>query len=524
MPTSNLTTPGVYINEINAFPNSVAPVATAIPAFIGYTPQAMYEGKSYINIAQKITSFAEFQAIYCYPNPQGPADPAKQYNPQYYLVEQKAQPANNDYLVINGSYYAVVPDANTVYYLYNSIRLFYENGGADAYIVSVGGYGSSSQTPMSPGGQIINPNVQLNDLLGGLKLLLNEQEPTMYICPDATLLSVADNSTLMEEMLMQSSTMGTSICIFDIIGARNPDPILYTNDITTFRNSTGSNGLDYGCAYYPFIGTTIMQAGDIDYTNIFGGDVTQLMPLLNPADNPNAAAATILNEIISSPNAQLVSQYNNALINASPLYSIIIQHILVDANILPPSGALAGVMTTVDNQSGVWTAPANTSIVGAVSLPIKLTDSQQGDLNVDAVTGKSINAIRYFNGLGILIWGARTLDGNSLEWRYLPVRRTMIMLEQTCKLIAQGYVFEPNTSNTWSAVTASINGFLTSIWTQGGLQGASASDAFSVACGLGTTMTSGDILNGFMNVTIKVAVVHPAEFIVITFQQQMAAN
>src|SRR3569833_2239972 len=524
MPTSNLTTPGVYINEINAFPNSVAPVATAVPAIIGYTPQAMYEGKSYINIAQKITSFADFQAIYCYPNPPAPADPAKQYNPQYYLVTQSNQPVNNDYLVINGSYYALVPDANTIYYLYNSVRLFYENGGGNAYIVSVGGYGAPSLKPMSPGGQIINPNVQLNNLLGGLKLLLNEQEPTMYICHDATLLSVADNSTLMEEMLLQSSTMGTSICIFDIIGARNPDPILYTNDITTFRNSTGSDGLDYGCAYYPFIGTTIMQAGDIDYTNIFGGDVTQLMPLLNPADNPNAAAATILKKIISSPNAQPISQYNNALINASPLYGIIIQHILADANILPPSGALAGVMTTVDNQSGVWTAPANTSIVGAVSLPIQLTDSQQADLNVDAVTGKSINAIRFFNGLGILIWGARTLDGNSQDWSYLPVRRTMIMLEQTCKLIARGYIFEPNTSNTWSAVTASINGFLTSIWKQGGLQGASTSDAFSVACGLGTTMTSDDILNGFMNVIIKVAVVRPAEFVVGTFQQQMAAN
>ena len=76
MITSNIQTPGVYINEINAFPNSVVAVATAVPAFIGYTAQALYQGKSYKNKAQKISSFAEFQAIYCLPDPPPPAAPA----------------------------------------------------------------------------------------------------------------------------------------------------------------------------------------------------------------------------------------------------------------------------------------------------------------------------------------------------------------------------------------------------------------------------------------------------------------
>ena len=265
---SNIKSPGVYVNEVNAFPNSVVPVATAVPAFIGYTPQAAYEGQSYTNVAQKITSFADFQAIYCYPNPPAPADPAKQYSPQYYLVAQKSQPVAGDYLIIDSVYYSLVPDANTMYYLYNSVRLFYQNGGGDAYIVSVGNYGAPSLKPINPGDQIINPNVQLNDILGGLKLLLNEQEPTMYICPDATLLSVANNSTLMEEMLVQCSVMQTAISVLDIIGGRDPDPIMYVNDIQTFRENTGVTGLDYGAAYYPFIGATIMQGTEIDYTNI----------------------------------------------------------------------------------------------------------------------------------------------------------------------------------------------------------------------------------------------------------------
>lgn len=525
MDLSNIKSPGVYINEINTFPNSIVPVATAVPAFIGYTPLAEYEGKSYTNVPQKITSFAEFQAFYCYPNPPAPASPAKQYAPEYYLVKQKSKPQKGDYIEIAGDYYSIVPDPNTIYYMYNSIRLFYDNGGGDAYIVSVGTYGPSSKKPMNPGDQIMNPNVLLNDLTNGVSLLKNEAEPTMYICPEATLLSVENNGTLMQEMLLQNLEMRTAISIFDIIGGNDPDPIMYTKDIESFRNNTGSEGLNYGTSYYPFIGTTIMQSTDIDYTNLFGGDVSQLEPLLNPTAQPNPMAVTILSDIQNPPGTSLtVTQYNNALINSSKTYGAIIKHILAQANILPPSGGMAGVMTTIDNTSGVWKAPANTSIVGASHLPIRLSEEQQEGLNMDAASGKSVNAIRFFNGLGILIWGARTLDGNSQDWRYLPVRRTMIFLEQSCKLAAQAYVFQPNDKNTWIAVNSMIRSFLETIWKEGGLQGATPDQAFSVACGLGTTMTSEDILNGFMRVTIKVAVVRPAEFIILSFEQQMAKS
>lgn len=524
MIASNIKSPGVYISELNAFPNSVVPAATAVPAFIGYTPQASYEGKDLTNVAVRITSLADFETIFCLPNPPPPASPAKQYNPEYYLVQQKSQPSKGDYMVIDNSYYSIVPDPNTIYYLYNSVKFFYENGGADAYIVSVGGYGAPSGTPSAPGAQIVNPNVQLGDLQKGLDILKQEQEPTMYICPEATLLSVENNGTLMQTMLLQCTEMQTAISVFDIIGGDNPDPIMFMDDITTFRNNTGSQGLNYGTAYYPFVGTTVMQSSDIDYTNLFGGDTKQLDALLNPPSNPNPSVAAIMANINNPSSGLSVMQNNMALINASPTYSLIIKHVLADANILPPSGAMAGVMTTVDNQDGVWQAPANISIVGASSLPIRLTETQQGGLNMDAVSGKSINAIRFFNGQGILVWGARTLDGNSLDWKYLSVRRTMTFLEQSCKLAANAYVFQPNDKNTWEAVKGMIGSFLTTIWKEGGLQGANAADAFSVDCGLGTTMTGDDILNGFMNVTIKVAIVRPAEFIVLSFQQKMVAS
>lgn len=523
---ATLATPGVYINEINGFPNSVVPVATAVPAFIGYTPQAEYQGQSYYNKAVKISSFAEFQAIFMLPDPPGPADPAKQYSPQYYLVAQKTTPARGEYLTLNEQCYSVLPDPNTIYFLYNSIRLFYQNGGGDAYIVAVGSYGPASGKPITdPTVSVINPNVQLADLQRGLALLTKEPEPTMYICPEATLLSLSDNASLMQSMLLQAETMQTAVCIFDVIGGANPDPTKYTNDIENFRNSTGSVGLNYGISYYPFIGTTAMQPSDIDFTNLFGGDTKQLAPILNPPSAPNPVAAQILGMIQTPPAKPLPnSQLQAALLVASPVYGQIINHVLTEANILPPSGAMAGVYTVNDQEAGVWSSPANTSIVGAVSLPIRLTDSDQENLNIDAVSGKSINAIRFFNGQGILIWGARTLDGNSQDWRYIAVRRTMTFLEQSIKLAARAYVYEPNNANTWAALQSMISSFLTGVWQDGGLQGASPADAFSVSVGLGTTMTADDLLNGYLRVTVKVAVVHPAEFIVISFEQQQATS
>lgn len=152
---------------------------------------------------------------------------------------------------------------------------------------------------------------------------------------------------------------------------------------------------------------------------------------------------------------------------------------------------------------------------------MNLSDNDQARLNVDAVSGKSINAIRPFPGQGVLVWGARTLDGNSQDWRFVNVRRTMIMLEQSIKLAARAYVFEPNDANTWVTVQSMISNFLLNLWKQGALAGSKPDDAYSVAVGLGSTMTAQDILDGYLNVFVKVAISRPAEFLVLSFQQQM---
>ena len=106
----------------------------------------------------------------------------------------------------------------------------------------------------------------------------------------------------------------------------------------------------------------------------------------------------------------------------------------------------------------------------------------------------------------------------------MSFRRTATFLEQSVKLAARAYVFEPNNANTWAAVKSMISSFLTDVGKEGGLQGPASADAFSVDVGLGTTMTSDDLLNGYLRVTVRVAVAHPAEFIVIAFQQQQATS
>ncbi len=513
-----MQTPGVYIDEINSYPNSIVPVPTAVPVFIGYTPKAEYEGKSYLNEPVKITSYTDFKAFFCLPDPDAPAAPAKQYTPSYYAVEVKEGKTDETTVSINGKQYQAMPDPGTVYYLINSVRAFFENGGGSAYIVSTGYYGAPTGSPAEQMHHIVNPNVQLNDLLGGLEKIKSHSEVTMYICPEATLLTVDDNGTLMERMLFQCEEVQTAMSILDIIGANDPDPFLYTDDIRAFRERTGTNGQKYGASYFPFLETTLMR--NFDYGNFYGGDIDQLKALISPEAQPNPQFDHVIDLIKKGEISG--AQADASLINASKEYKAFRKIAENSANVMPPSGFMAGIYTTVDTTDGVWKAPANVTPIGASGVTINITEAQQVDLYEDEIYGKSVNCIRHFNGIGILVWGARTLSGNSLDWRYINVRRTATFIEQSCKIGCESFAFQPNNQNTWDSAKAMISGFLTSIWKEGGLMGTKASDAFSVQVGLGSTMTSEDLLNGSMIIDIKVAIIHPAEYIVITIQQQMA--
>lgn len=188
---------------------------------------------------------------------------------------------------------------------------------------------------------------------------------------------------------------------------------------------------------------------------------------------------------------------------------------------LPPSPAIAGIYARVDRDRGVWKSPANVSVMSVTGLTQTITADDQENLNVDAVSGKSINVIRGFTGKGILVWGARTLAGNDNEWRYISVRRLFNLIEESVQKSTSFAVFEPNDAGTWLKVKAMIDSYLYGLWQQGALAGSVPEQAYVVNVGLGKTMTTQDILEGRMNVEIGLAAVRPAEFIYLKFSHKL---
>ncbi|WP_226935609.1 phage tail sheath C-terminal domain-containing protein [Janthinobacterium sp. GW458P] len=409
--------------------------------------------------------------------------------------------------------------------LYHSMQLFFQNGGGACYIVSVGDYAADPAK---------------DKLEAGINALLKEQEPTMLLIPEAMLLGGADCYSLQQQMLMHCGyKMKNRFAILDIY---NGAAELQDREapVDTFRNQVSSEFLAFGAAYYPWVNTTIVALKDLNFTHFDQEQRSALKDMLthelaavvyaDPGKSPSAKlkaqqVAQILDNIDEDwskrdDGARQIESTHNALVAISPLYTRILLAVQRNLNLLPPGAAMAGLYTMVDNTRGVWKAPANVGLASVSAPAVNITHDDQEDLNV-STTGKSVNAIRSFIGEGTLVWGARTLDGNSLDWRYINVRRTMIMLEESLRLASKAYVFEPNVANTWVTIKSMARNFLTSIWKRGGLAGASPDDAFSVAVGLNETMTADDILEGILRVTILVAVSRPAEFIEITFQQQM---
>ncbi len=236
-------------------------------------------------------------------------------------------------------------------------------------------------------------------------------------------------------------------------------------------------------------------------------------------DKLDAFAATLIS---AAKNYKKSAQ--EALYERHPVIGNIANSIKNDWNTLPVSGAIAGVYARVDNSRGVWKAPANETL-NSVSMPsVSISHDEQANLNVDVNAGKSINVIRSFIGKGTLIWGARTLAGNDNEWRYVSVRRFFNMAEESIKKATEQFVFEPNDANTWVKVQAMIENFLNTLWRVGALQGAKPEHAYYVAVGLGKTMTPLDILEGRMIVEIGMAVVRPAEFIILRFSHKLAES
>ncbi len=175
---------------------------------------------------------------------------------------------------------------------------------------------------------------------------------------------------------------------------------------------------------------------------------------------------------------------------------------------LPPSGFVCGIFARTDTARGVWKAPANETVIGAVDLQAAVDTHGQ-----ERLSAQGINSIRSFPSRGILLWGARTTSSDP-QWKYVNVRRYFIYLEQSICDGLQWVVFEPNGEPLWAAVQQTITNFLLNSWRSGALLGTKPEEAFFVRCGR-STMTQNDIDNGRLIAEIGVAPVRPAEFVII---------
>jgi hypothetical protein len=229
-----------------------------------------------------------------------------------------------------------------------------------------------------------------------------------------------------------------------------------------------------------------------------------------------ATVAAQTTALVAGPSSTLASIKSSN----TALYNQIKAKLVSEMVILPPSAAVAGIYASVDRTRGVWKAPANVGTAAVIGPITKITNEDQDNLNVDQA-GKSINAIRAFTGKGTLVWGARTLAGNDNEWRYVPVRRLFIMIEESARKATSFAVFEPNDMTTWLKVKGMIESFLYGLWERGALAGPAPAAAYFVNVGLGKTMTTQDILEGRMIVEIGVAAVRPAEFIILRFSHKL---
>jgi len=454
----NYKTPGVYIEEIAKFPPSVAQVETAIPAFIGYTTQGPK------NEPTRISSMLEYETLF---------GKAKDEGGEISISIEDT--------VVTATY----GNKFGTFKMYYAMQMYFANGGGPCYIVSAGLYPSDGVAKQP-------------DLKASLDTLEKEDEPTLIIFPDAEALAAADAYQLYNLALDQAEDLKDRFVIMDVLG-----------DVSTFRTAGPSSGpsaerLKYGAAYYPKLETVLNYGFEDKSVKITSYKVKDnsgaLVNVTMPVNQDNLAW-------LKSTNSDFYNQAKK-LIESKKL-------------VLAPSSAMAGVYAKVDSTSGVFKAPANVGLNYVLAPTVKISHEDQESLNVDPTAGKSINAIRSFVGKGNLVWGARTLDGNSNEWRYISVRRFFNMVEESVKKATERFVFEPNTANTWIRVQTMIENFLNQQWQDGALAGSKPEEAYYVSVGLNKTMSAQDILEGRMNIEIGMAAVRPAEFIVLRFSHKL---
>jgi uncharacterized protein len=494
--------PDLHLDELSALPLPVAQGGTAIPAFIGYTQIARRRTDDDLLLRPiKIASLGEYESMFGFPSAE-PIGVTLEHDGRGHYQATRFTAPRLDYL------------------LYYAVKLYFANGGAQCYVVSAGRYRDAApfhewepanvpgaadarDAPAARSDRATRSGRAGSTGRAGLRAALDaiclEDGPTLIVMPEVVHLGERYRDAV-QAVLAHCGRFKHRFAILDVKDG-TADLLAAGGDVLeAAREAFGTADLPHGAAYYPFVKTAINHHVDDGETNV-GVTIAGAGATAAGAGAP----VTLASLRTANPAAYDAARAELAC------------HFVV----VPPSGAIAGVYAATDATRGVWQAPANVTLADVLEPAVRLTQAAQKLLDVDPAGGRSINAIRAFSGHGTLVAGARTLAGNDPEWRHVSVRRFCNLVEKSIKQSTAFVVHEPNDESTWIQVCGMIERYLTDKWRDGALAGATPKDAFYVKCGLGTTMTALDILQGRLHIEVGMAVTHRTERIVLRLSHRL---
>lgn len=491
-----LTYPGVYIEEVPSGVRTITGVATSIALFIGWAARGP------VDRALRLTSFADYQR-------------------QYGGLDQRTL-------------------------LGYAVKQFYENGGADAYVLRIADESddvtAAAQAATAAVGDLTfsasSPGAWANDY--SVRLTPRADDATRF---RVEVLLDTENSAVVESFENVSVDPSDARFINNVINERSqfltvevsaagaPPAALVTSalDATT----AGDDGSVMGPEDAEFRTALLARFGlgtvtdRIDLFNIVcvpgltdSATLTTLQGhcrrrraflLVDSAEDETVAGAPASATAAAGTDAMNAAYYFPWIRAPDPLQNGALRA-------FPPSGFVAGLYARTDAQRGVWKAPAGSEagMNGAAALALAMSESENGQLNP-----LGINCLRTLPVYGHVVWGARTLHGHNdraSEWKYVPVRRMALFLEESLYRGTQWVVFEPNDEPLWAQIRLNIGAFLQNLFRQGAFQGRSPREAYFVKCDRETT-TQTDINMGIVNIHVGFAPLKPAEFVVIRIQQ-----
>jgi uncharacterized protein len=502
---SNLTFPGVYIEEIPSGVRTIVGVSTSTTAFVGRTR------KGPANEPVIITSFGEFDRVFG-----GLWEPSLlSFAVQHYFANGGAVA-----VVVRVARGGAADDPETAV-----AARFTLAGAADPLVLDATGPGAWANTL-----QVV-ADYKARDPATEFNLVVSDTS----LSPAVTLETLRNLTTDPASPNFVGRIVEQRSDLLDIV---EPVPAQRPNEGTAERTDgrDGGDVRDVDITGSEADKTGIFALEDADIFNLLclppparGDDIDQAtwekaadyctrrraMLLVDPpegVDDPDDVAAALNTDLsISTASKQNAALYFPRLRVANPLKNNLLEE-------YAPCGAVAGVFARTDSQRGVWKAPAGqeAGLTGVSELTYKLTDAENGQLNP-----LGINCLRVFPLIGPVVWGARTLEGADVlasEWKYVPIRRLALFIEESLFRGTQWVVFEPNDEPLWAQIRLNVGAFMHQLFRQGAFQGRSPREAYFVKCDAETT-TQADRNLGIVNILVGFAPLKPAEFVVIKIQQ-----